>query len=161
MKMFGRELTANEIKCFVESNAETGEIRMPSAWAVELIDYKEQNEKLSNQIRIVQAELKRQYDRVDALMRGSITYQKQIETQEANIKSYQRSEDALTGENKILSERVKELDNIVDSWKKQYQILCDKHYANLDELKQLRKAYFELKADNKSIVVITRCEKCK
>ena len=24
MKMFGRELTANEIKCFVESNAETG-----------------------------------------------------------------------------------------------------------------------------------------
>ena len=133
MKMFGRELTANEIKCFVESNAETGEIRMPSAWAVELIDYKEQNEKLSNEIRIVQAELKRQYDRVDAL----------------------------TGENKLLSERVKELNDIVESWKKQYQILCDKHYANLDELKQLRKAYFELKADHESVHVLVRCRKCK
>ena len=99
----------------------------------EIETLKAENAKLENAGRIVQAELKQQYDRVDAL----------------------------TGENKLLSERVKELDTIVESWKKQYQILCDKHYANLDELKQLRKAYFELKADHESVHVIVRCGKCK
>ena len=99
----------------------------------EIETLKAENAKLSNASRIVQAELKRQYDRVDAL----------------------------TAENKLLSDRVKEQNDIIDSWKKQYQILCDKHYANLDELKQLRKAYFELKADHESVHVIVRCDKCK
>ena len=94
---------------------------------------KSENNELENANRIVQAELGRQYDRVDAL----------------------------TAENKLLSERVKEQNDIINSWKKQYQILCDKHYANLDELKQLRKAYFELKPDHESVHVIVRCGKCK
>ena len=87
---------------------------------------KAENAKLENANRIVQAELKRQYERVDAL----------------------------TAENKILSERVKELNNITDSFKKQLEIKSSK-------LSELRKAYFELKADHESVHVIVRCGKCK
>ena len=126
MKMFGRELTSNELKTFVVSYSDKDEIRMPSAWAIELIGYKEQNNELENANRIVQAELKRQYERVDAL----------------------------TAENKLLSDRVKELNNITDSFKKQLEIKSSK-------LSELRKAYFELKSDRETVHVTVRCDKCK
>jgi len=52
MEMFGRELTLEQIRGFVEGYEKDGEIRMPSEWVLELIEKAQENEKLKGRLQI-------------------------------------------------------------------------------------------------------------
>ena len=48
MELFGRELTFEQLRGFVEAQEKDGEVKMPKDWVLELIDKAQEYEKENN-----------------------------------------------------------------------------------------------------------------
>jgi hypothetical protein len=52
IELFGRELTIEQLKSFVQVQEVEGEVKIPKDWVLELIDSAQENEKLKERLQI-------------------------------------------------------------------------------------------------------------
>jgi hypothetical protein len=52
IKMFGRELTLEQVKGFVQAQEKDGEVRIPTEWILDLIEKAQETEQLKDRLQI-------------------------------------------------------------------------------------------------------------
>lgn len=76
IKMFGRELTLEQVKGFVQTQEKDGEVRIPTEWILDLIERAQETEQLKDRLQISpQGD-----DKIDELEQAIEHYKFQIET---------------------------------------------------------------------------------